>query len=174
MCSSDLSLSLSLSFFRAVVVMFTERGFSTLLSDNIIDCILLFGNTLGGVITMLLAFAYAKSVGVSVVNTSMLSSLGFFTGSLMFTLTMSVVSSAVAAVCVCFAEKPEIFEVRTYVQSRYSTVLYFILDRYASVVNWFTKLYCVYFIVYIVYCIIYFFVRYKILVVSCMCICMCA
>ena len=91
--------------------MFTERGFSILLNDDILSSILIIGNVLGGLIVMLLTFAYAKIVSVTSVNLSLLTSLGFCSGYLMFSLTMSVVSSAVAAVCVCYAEKPEIFEV---------------------------------------------------------------
>jgi NhaP-type Na+/H+ and K+/H+ antiporter len=63
-----------------------------------------------GIICMLVGYAYSKMVDVTAVNTTMLTSLGFFSGFLMFTLTMKVVSSAVATVYVCFAENPTIFE----------------------------------------------------------------
>ena len=93
--------------------MFTDRGFTILLNDDILSTILFIGNVLGGLMIMLLTFAYSKIVNLSSTNLSVLTSFGFFCGFLMFSLTMSVVSSAVATVCVCYAEKPEIFRVST-------------------------------------------------------------
>mmetsp|Transcript_13092 Transcript_13092/g.12687 ORF Transcript_13092/g.12687 Transcript_13092/m.12687 type:complete len:707 (+) Transcript_13092:119-2239(+) len=93
-----------------VVKMFSDRGWSALLNDDIIDGVLLAGHIMGGIICMLIGYAYSKMVNVTAVNTTMLTSLGFFSGFLMFTLTMKVVSSAVATVYVCFAENPTIFE----------------------------------------------------------------
>ena len=48
---------------------------------------------------------------MSPVNTYMLSSFGMFSGYFIFCLATEVVSSAVAAVCVCFADRPHVLEV---------------------------------------------------------------
>jgi pimeloyl-ACP methyl ester carboxylesterase len=56
--------------------MFSDRGWTTLLKDDIIDKVLLVGHLMGGLISMLAGYAYSKATGLSAVNTTMLTSLG--------------------------------------------------------------------------------------------------
>ena len=91
--------------------MLKERGYSAVINDSIIDFVIIVGNIGGGVACMMIALLYCKIVQMSSFNTAMLVSLGAFTGYLLFSLSMEVVSSAVVAVYVCFAEKPTIFQV---------------------------------------------------------------
>ena len=91
--------------------MLSERGYSAVINDSIIDFVIIVGNIGGGTICMIIALLYCQAVHMSSFNTAMLVSLGAFTGYLLFSLSMEVVSSAVVAVYVCFAEKPAIFQV---------------------------------------------------------------
>jgi hypothetical protein len=65
----------------------------------------------GGIICVLVAYAYSSAVGLTSVNTTLLTLLGFFVGFLMFLVTMKTISSAVSTVYVCFAERPDTFAV---------------------------------------------------------------
>ena len=91
--------------------MLKERGYSAMINDSIIDFVIILGNIGGGILCMMIALLYCKLVHMSGFNTAMLVSLGAFTGYLLFSLSMEVVSSAVVAVYVCFAEKPTLFQV---------------------------------------------------------------
>ena len=91
--------------------MLSERGYSAVINDSIIDFVIIIGNIGGGTICMIIALLYCQAVRMSSFNTAMLVSLGAFTGYLLFSLSMEVVSSAVVAVYVCFAEKPALFQV---------------------------------------------------------------
>jgi Plasma-membrane choline transporter len=91
--------------------MLSERGYSAVINDSIIDFVIIIGNIGGGTMCMIIALLYCQAVHMSSFNTAMLVSLGAFTGYLLFSLSMEVVSSAVVAVYVCFAEKPALFQV---------------------------------------------------------------
>lgn len=90
--------------------MFSDRGWTALVNDDIVDTVLTIGSWVGGLLVMLAAFGYASAVGLSAGNTSLVMAMGFFFGHLMFLITTGVVSSAVATVYVCFAERPEVFQ----------------------------------------------------------------
>jgi hypothetical protein len=66
------------------------------------------------VVCVLVAYAYSVAVGLTAVNTTVLTLTGFFGGFLLFVVTMKVVSSAVSTVYVCFAERPDAFAVRLF------------------------------------------------------------
>lgn len=96
---------------RAAVSLFKDRGWTAIINDDIIDYVLFISHILIGVISTLLMFAYCHSKGVSHVNSSILMVLGYNCGHFMSTVTTNVISSAVATIFVCFAEKTELFQV---------------------------------------------------------------
>ena len=95
---------------RSVVKMFSERGWTALVNDDIVDAVLALGNVIGGVLMMYVAYGYAQGVGLSGTNVTVTTLLGLFSGYLLFQIAVKVISSAVATVYVCFAERPDVFE----------------------------------------------------------------
>ena len=107
-----------------------------MINDSIIDFVIIIGNIGGGTICMIIALLYCQAVSMSSFNTAMLVSLGAFTGYLLFSLSMEVVSSAVVAVYVCFAEKPALFQVIPQCDSfvlavKYTVYLIYYLSGYS-------------------------------------------
>jgi len=95
---------------RSVMKMFSERGWMALINDDIVDVVLALGNVIGGVLLMYIAYGYAQGVGLSGTNVTVVTLLGLFAGFLFFQIAVKVISSAVATVYVCFAERPDVFE----------------------------------------------------------------
>lgn len=91
---------------RSVVHLFSSKGFTTLINDNLLDNILTMGHLVVGVVSMFLAYFYCLLVnlGPHTIETFMLTCGGFVTGYLMCMLTLNIVSSATSTVYVCFAE----------------------------------------------------------------------
>jgi Plasma-membrane choline transporter len=96
--------------------MFRDRGYAVILTDNIIDAVLFLGNIGGAVVCLLITLCYCSLCHLKGLNATMLSSFGLLAGYWTFSLIMENISSAVATVCVCFAEKPLIFQVNKQTQ----------------------------------------------------------
>jgi Plasma-membrane choline transporter len=96
---------------RSVLALFRERGWMTVLNDDIIASVLFLGPCLIGFLCTVVAYLYAKAVDSNSINTLLLSFLGFYSGFFMCSTTVKIIASSVATVYVCWAEKPELFEV---------------------------------------------------------------
>ena len=92
--------------FRSVVHLFSSKGFTTLINDNLLDNILTMGHIVVGILSMFIAYCYCLLVGLGPhsIETFILTCGGLVTGYLMCMLTLNVVSSATSTVYVCFAE----------------------------------------------------------------------
>ena len=101
--------------------MFQDRGYAVILTDNIIESVLFLGNIGGAVVCFLITMCYCTVCRVKGVNSTMLSSFALLAGYWTFSLIMENISSAAATVCVCFAEKPNIFQVNILAESPYLT-----------------------------------------------------
>ncbi|KAM3568240.1 hypothetical protein VYU27_009630, partial [Nannochloropsis oceanica] len=89
--------------------LFTRRGLTTLLNDNLIGRVLFLGSLMVGLLTcgigVLLAFALQHSYLKDVEDApSLLGGAGFVVGFFVTDVMMNVVSAAVAAILVCFLE----------------------------------------------------------------------
>ncbi|GMI19016.1 hypothetical protein TeGR_g11516 [Tetraparma gracilis] len=92
---------------KAVFDMFKKLGWTTIINDDLIENALSFGAMGVGLIAGLVAYLYSVSVDLSATYTAPMVIVGICIGFGMASVTLSVVSSAVATVFVCFAENPE-------------------------------------------------------------------
>ena len=92
---------------RSAVAMFQERGWTAVINDELIDNVLSLGYMVVGLLCVMCALFYSNGVGLNGPNTALLCTLGFFSGHLMCTIALRVVSSAVATVYVCYGVHPE-------------------------------------------------------------------
>ena len=93
------------------VQLFKSRGFTTLLNDDIIDLLIQISTIMIGLLTMILAYVYCKSVILSKTYSYLLALFAFFCGYVMSTVLLSTMSSAVTTVYVSFAKNPQDLEV---------------------------------------------------------------
>jgi hypothetical protein len=89
---------------RAVATLFTQKGWTALVNEDIVDSMLFCCNCAVGLLCMLVGYLYALSVGLDSANRSLLTVLGLFGGMMMSMVVSRIMSSAVATVFVCFAE----------------------------------------------------------------------
>ena len=100
---------------RKALELFQERGWTTIINDNLVGrCLILICMVIGAV-TGLVAMLLAKITGWSSAVLgedaySLVFSLGFIIGLSLSVVTMSVVQSAVNTVIVSFAEAPNEFQ----------------------------------------------------------------
>lgn len=92
---------------RAVVGLFRDRGWTAIVNDEITDTVLSLSHMVVGAVCLAVCHLYAKGVGLSSADSVLLSTFGALVGYLMCTVTMKVISSAVATTFVCYAESPE-------------------------------------------------------------------
>mmetsp|Transcript_3897 Transcript_3897/g.4518 ORF Transcript_3897/g.4518 Transcript_3897/m.4518 type:complete len:481 (-) Transcript_3897:165-1607(-) len=105
---------------RNVWTLFQTKGWTTIITDNLIDNVLFMISVVIGLATGIVGLVIAVSndgifdgagVEVGVEDPTVLGFiLGFFTGLIMSNILMSVVGSAVNTVIVCFAESPNEFQ----------------------------------------------------------------
>lgn len=91
--------------------LFRDRGWNAVINDDIIDYVLSLSHILIGILSSLLIFGYCHGQGISSVNTTLLLVMAYNCGHFMSTVTTNIISSAVATIFVCFAEKTELFQV---------------------------------------------------------------
>ena len=91
--------------------MFRQRGWTAIINDDIIETVTRLGNTFIGSICSICSLLYAQERKLSHINSTILILSGYFIGHLMSSIASKVISSAVATIFVCFAEKPHIFQV---------------------------------------------------------------
>eukprot|EP01038_Epipyxis_sp_PR26KG_P010595 gene10595-14234_t len=96
---------------KQAVRLFEKKGWTAILNDDIIEFVLYLGNGGIAIITMLIGYYYSRAVRLGHVFTVFLTLLGFYSGYFMSMLTVSTITSSVAAICVCFAEDPSSFQV---------------------------------------------------------------
>lgn len=97
---------------KSAMSLFRRKGWmNIMLNDDIIDFVLITSNVVIGTITMLTGYYFTFLVGLSGVNRSVLTALGFLSGYFTSRTTLSVISAAVATVCICFGECPDVFKV---------------------------------------------------------------
>jgi uncharacterized membrane protein YgcG len=97
---------------RAVVKMFSERGVTAIVNDEIVDVVLSMGHLVIALFCCGVAYIYGYSVHLIKVDRVILANTGFLAGYLVCTVTLKVIASAVATVYVLYAEEPQEFEVR--------------------------------------------------------------
>lgn len=96
---------------RAVATLFTQKGWTALVNDDIVDSMLFCCNCAVGLLCMLVGYMYGLSVGLDSANCSLLTVLGLVGGMMMSMVVSRIMSSAVATVFVCFAEDHTALEV---------------------------------------------------------------
>lgn len=99
---------------KNVINLFKTRGWTTIITDNLAQSVLTMVSVAVGLLTGLVAMGIAYSQGMVFGDELGASAAGFFTGfiiGLVLTSTlMTIVSSAVNTVIVCYAEAPREFE----------------------------------------------------------------
>lgn len=91
---------------KTATALFVQRGFTTLLNDDIIDVVLQIGHLIIGIVAMCVGYVYGRLSGVGYAYTVLLTVFGFAAGYLISVVALSTVSSAVATVYVCYVERP--------------------------------------------------------------------
>ena len=103
------------SFFKAsksVMALFRGKGWlNVLINDDIIDFVITVSSFAIGIVTMMAGYYFSYFMGLTGVNLTLLTTLGFLTGYFTSRTTLSIISAAVSTVYICFAENPEIFKV---------------------------------------------------------------
>ena len=100
---------------KSVMALFRGKGWlNVLINDDIIDFVITVSNFAIGIVTMMSGYYFSYFMGLTGVNLTLLTTLGFLSGYFTSRTTLSIISAAVSTVYICFAEKPEIFKVRIF------------------------------------------------------------
>ena len=91
--------------------LFTQRGWSVLLNDDIIDVVLNIGHIIIGTTSMSVGYIYGRLSGLGHAYTVLLTVFGFAAGYLVSIVALSTISSAVATVYVCYVDNPDALRV---------------------------------------------------------------
>ena len=92
---------------QSVFALFKKLGWTTIINDDLVDNALSFGSFGIGMLCGLLAYLYSEAADIGAAYTTPMVIVGICIGIGMSSVTLNVVSSAVATVFVCFAENPE-------------------------------------------------------------------
>ena len=97
-----------------MLTLFQSRGWTTIITDNLSQGVLGLVSVAVGLITGLISFLIAHSTGMVFGDELGASATGFFigfiTGAVLTSTLLTLVSSAVNTVIVCYAEAPREFE----------------------------------------------------------------
>ena len=98
---------------KSVMDLFRRKGWlNIIINDDIIDFVLIVSNVAIGLLTMMTCYYYSQlSEMESGLNVSLLTMLGFLSGYFASKTTLSIISSAVSTIYICYGECPEIFKV---------------------------------------------------------------
>jgi hypothetical protein len=91
---------------KAATNLFVQRGFTTLLNDDIIDVVLNIGHVIIGIVSMCVGYVFGRLSNVGHAYTVLLTVFGFAAGFLTSIVALSTISSAVATVYVSYVENP--------------------------------------------------------------------
>lgn len=103
--------------------LFQQRGWSTLLNDDIIDVVLNIGHIIIGTTSMSVGYIYGRLSGLGHAYTVLLTVFGFAAGYLVSIVALSTISSAVATVYVCYVDNPD--TLRVCLRSVFATPLFY-------------------------------------------------
>lgn len=108
-----------ISFRRSVIELFGSHGVSTVINDNIVDNMLTISHMIIGSCGMITGYLYCNIMNYlhyegmfTGMDITIISSLGFVSGFMMSTLTLTLISSAVSTVYVCYIDNPSALKVR--------------------------------------------------------------
>jgi hypothetical protein len=96
---------------KAACGLFQQRGFGTLLNDDIIDGVLNIGHVMIGVASMSTGYLYGSVAQLGRAYTVLLTVFGFAAGYLTSQVALATISSAVSTVYVSFVDRPLALEV---------------------------------------------------------------
>lgn len=96
---------------KAAISLFYDRGWNAVMNDDILAYVFFLAKLFVGIICTLFTFIYISSKNISSVNGTLLMILGYNIGHFMCTVTTNLISSAVATIFICFAEKPDYFRI---------------------------------------------------------------
>ena len=100
---------------KSVMALFRGKGWlNVLINDDITDFVITVSNFAIGIVTMFSGYYFAYFMGLTGVNLTLLTTLGFLAGYFTSRTTLSIISAAVSTVYICFAENPEIFKVKLF------------------------------------------------------------
>jgi Plasma-membrane choline transporter len=91
-----------------VMTLFRERGWTSIITDSLVDTALFMISACVGAIVALFMSVYAAAIQAS--NILLLAFVGFIIGYSLCATLLSIVSSAVNTVIVCYAEAPNEFQ----------------------------------------------------------------
>ena len=94
-----------------VMTLFRNRGWTSIITDSMVDSVLTMLGACVGAITALVTFIFGYILQLGSTDTlSIAAIIGFIIGYCMASTLLSVVSSAVNTVIVCYAEAPNEFQ----------------------------------------------------------------
>lgn len=98
--------------YSATVQLFRIKGFELVINDDIVESIVFIGNTAIALATWFLASLYASACGFSATDHLLFQLMSIALGFVISTVLLKLLLAGVATVYLCFADKPQDFEVR--------------------------------------------------------------